>query len=613
MCGICGIYGLEDKELVKKMCQTLVHRGPDDQGIYTDSNISLGHRRLSIIDLKTGHQPIHNEDETVWVILNGEIYNFRELREDLEDKHDFYTDSDTEVLVHLYEEYGERLVEKLNGMFAFAIWDSVKRKLLLARDHIGKKPLYYHWDGEKLIFASEIKAVLEAGIKKEIDLDALYSYLAYQYTIGEKTLFKGVRKLLGGHFLVIGNKELKIEKYWEIKENVIHNSEANLIKRLRLLLEKSATYRMIADVPIGAFLSGGLDSSAVVALTRPLADYEFHTFSVGFETFSELKYAKKVSEYLDTVHHEIVITPDMVAKNIEKIAWHYDEPLGDAAIINNYFLSKEARKHVKVVIAGEAGDELFAGYPNYKMNLRCCNLFKIPFFSNVIGRIVGVSPKKGDVYRNRIERFLTGFAQVNFENYHLYTTRSMSDDEIKWLTHLNHGNIEQFAIYPRDIKHPLNRMLALDCKNLLPEKFLMKADKATMANSVEERLPLMDKNIVEFAFSIPPNLKLRNGQEKYILKMAVKDLLPIEIIKRKKQGFGTPVDNWMSKGELKDMVIQKLSDNELIKRYSKEDKIDKMIQNLNRGNTRGAGTVWTIFALGLWYDTYFKGDIEVKA
>ena len=608
MCGICGIYGLEDKELVKKMCETLVHRGPDDQGIYTDSNISLGHRRLSIIDLKTGHQPIHNEDETIWVILNGEIYNFRELREDLENKHDFYTNSDTEVLVHLYEDYGVRLVEKLNGMFAFAIWDSQQKKILLARDPIGKKPLYYHWDGEKLIFASEIKAILEAGVKTEIDLDALYSYLAYQYTLGKKTLFKGVRKLLGGHFLVIEKGELKIEKYWDIRENIIHDYEANLIKRLRLLLEKSAKYRMIADVSIGAFLSGGIDSSAVVALTRPLVDYEFHTFSVGFETFSELEYAKKVSEYLDTVHHEIVITPDMVAKNIEKIAWHYDEPLGDSAIINNYFLSEEARKYVKVVVAGEAGDELFAGYPNYKTNLRYYNLFKFPFLGNMMGKIIGLSPRKGDVYKNRIERFLTEFAQSNFEKGHLYTTRSMNDEEIKWLTHLNHNNIEQFVIYPGNIEHPLNKMLALDCKNLLPEKFLMKADKATMANSVEERLPLMDKNIAEFAFAIPPNLKLRKGQEKYILRMAVKDLLPTEIVKRKKQGFGTPVDNWISKGDLKDMVIQKLSDNELIKRYFKEDKINKMIQNLDHPqNTRGAGTVWTVFALGLWYDVYF-GD-----
>jgi asparagine synthase (glutamine-hydrolysing) len=606
MCGICGIYGLENKELVKKMCQTLVHRGPDDQGIYTDSYISLGHRRLSIIDLETGHQPIHNEDETVWVILNGEIYNFNELREDLDDKHDFYTNSDTEVLVHLYEEYGERLVEKLNGMFAFAIWDSIKKKLILARDPIGKKPLYYYWDGEKLIFASEIKAILEAGVKKEIDLDALCAYLAYGYTIGEKTLFNGIKKLLGGHLLTLGNGNQEIKRYWDIKERIVNETEENIIKRLRMLLEKSAEYRMIADVPIGAFLSGGIDSSAIVALTKPLVDYEFHTFSLGFETFSELRYAKIVSDYLNTEHHEIVIDGTIVAHELNKIAWHYDEPLGDAAIINNYFLSKEARKYVKVVIAGEAGDEIFAGYPNYQTNLRYYNLFRVLFLNKMIEKIISLSPIKGDIYRNRIEKFLTTFAQPNFERAHLYSTRGLNNDEINFLTEFDLDNIDRFAVYSNNIKNPLNKMLALDCKNLLPEKFLMKADKATMANSVEERLPLMDKNIVDFAFAIPPNLKIKDGQEKYILRMAVKDLLPGEIVKRKKQGFSTPVDNWISKGDLKDTVIQKLSDNELIKRYFKEDKINMMIQNLNYGNTDKARTIWTVFALGLWYDVYFE-------
>ena len=612
MCGICGIYGLEDKELINKMCKTLLHRGPDDQGIYTDSNISLGHRRLSIIDLKTGHQPIHNEDETVWVILNGEIYNFKELREDLEDKHDFYTNSDTEVLVHLYEEDGEQLVEKLNGMFAFAIWDSVKKKLLLARDPIGKKPLYYHWDGEKLIFASEIKAILKAGVKKEIELDALHAYLAYGYIMGEKTLFKRIKKLLGGHLLTLSNGNLEIERYWDIKERTINDTEENLIKKLRRLLEKSAEYRMIADVPVGAFLSGGIDSSTIVALTKPLADYEFHTFSLGFETFSESRYAKIVSDYLNTDHHEIVIDGNIVAHELNKIAWHYDEPLGDAAIINNYFLSKEARRYVKVVVAGEAGDELFAGYPNYQVNFKYRKLFKIPLLNNTLRNIISISPRKGDIYKNRVERFLTFFAQSSFEKAHLYSTRGLNDDEINFLTEFNLNNVNRFAVYSNNIKNPLNKMLALDCKNLLPEKFLMKADKATMANSVEERLPLMDKNIVEFAFSIPPRLKLRGNQEKYILRMAVRDLLPNEILKRKKQGFGTPVDSWISKGDLKDIVIQKLSDNALIKRYFKEDKINKMIQNLNMGNTYKARTIWTVFALGLWCDVYFKGDLEVK-
>ncbi len=604
MCGICGIVGLDDKNLIKRMCNVMVHRGPDDEGIYLDKNVSLGHRRLSIIDLEGGHQPVHNEDETIWITFNGEIYNFKELKKDLEKKHDFYTNTDTEVIIHCYEEYGDGFVEKLNGMFAFAIWDSSRNKLLLARDPIGKKPLYYYWDGKVLIFASEIKAVLEAGIKKELDLDGLCAYLSYQYTIGEKTLFKGIKKLLGGHTLTLRNGDIKIRRYWDIQEKTTIASEDNLIKKLRVLLEKSAKYRLIADVPVGAFLSGGIDSSCVVALSRPHVDYEFHTFSVGFETFSEFKYAKMVSDSLDTSHHEIIIDSNMVAQELNKIAWHYDEPLGDAAIINNYFLSKEARKYVKVVLAGEAGDEIFAGYPNYQKNLEYDSFFKIPLLNNICKSIVRISPRKGNIYGNRVEKFLSFFAQPGFERAHLYSTRELSNNEIKYLTKLDPNDVDSLAIYPSGINNALNKMLALDCKNLLPEKFLMKADKSTMANSVEERLPLMDKNIVEFAFSIPASLKLRNGQGKYILKMAVKDLLPDKIIKRKKQGFGTPVDNWISNGDLKDIVIQKLSDSELINRYFRKEKIDRLIQDLNHGETFRARTIWTIFALGLWYDIY---------
>lgn len=606
MCGICGTVGLEDKNLIKRMCNAIAHRGPDDEGIYLDKNISLGHRRLSIIDLEGGHQPVHNEDETIWITFNGEIYNYKELKKDLEKKHNFYTNTDTEVIIHCYEEYGDGFVEKLNGMFAFAIWDSSRKKLLLARDPIGKKPLYYHWDGEMFIFASEIKAVLEAGIKKELDLNGLCAYLSYQYTIGEGTLFKGIKKLLGGHILTLRNGNIKIQKYWDIQEKTTTDSDENLIKKLRALLEKSAKYRLIADVPVGAFLSGGIDSSCVVALSRPHVDYEFHTFSVGFETFSEFKYAKMVSDSLDTSHHEITIDSDMVAHELNKIAWHYDEPLGDAAIINNYFLSKEARKYVKVVLAGEAGDEIFAGYPNYKRNLKYHDFFEMPLLSNIVSNMIRISSRKGNIYENRVERFLDFFAQPSFERAHLYSTKELNNNEIKYLSTLDPNDIDSFAIYPRNIRNPLNKMLALDCKNLLPEKFLMKADKATMANSVEERLPLMDKNIVEFAFSIPARLKLRNGDGKYILKMAVNDLLPDEIIKRKKQGFGTPVDNWISKGGLKEIVIQELSDNELIKKYFRKERIGRMIKDLNHGNALKVRTIWTIFALGLWYDVCFE-------
>lgn len=606
MCGICGIYGREDRLLVQKMCKELEHRGPDDEGFFLDCNVSLGHRRLSIIDLNAGHQPVHNEDESIWVVFNGEIYNFKELRADLEGKHQFYTASDTEVLVHLYEEYGDLMLEKLNGMFAFAIWDGRKKKLLLARDPLGKKPLYYCWKGDALFFASEIKAILKAGIRKEIDPVALCSYLAYQYTLGERTIFKGIRKLLAGHVLIIENGTTQIKQYWDIKEHCLQNTEHELVAQLRLLLDKSAKYRMIADVSIGAFLSGGIDSSATVALTKPLVDYEFHTFSVGFETFSELEYARKVSEHLDTSHHQTIITSDMVAKDIEKIAWHYDEPLGDAAIINNYFLSREARKYVKVVIAGEAGDELFGGYIHHQMGPKYHNLFRVPHLSKIIKRIDDAFPRKDALNMSKFERSLEYLSQASPEMFQMYLTRIMSNGEIRRLSKMEPANIEDLAIYPpKDIRDSLNRVLYLDCKNLLPEKFLMKADKATMANGVEERLPLMDKNIVEFAFSIPAYLKINNGVEKYILREAVRDLLPKEIIGRKKLGFGTPIADWMNTG-LKDLVIQELSDNRLIKLYFHEDKIKKMMQIFYDGDSYRYPVVWNIFALGLWYNTYFE-------
>lgn len=610
MCGICGIYGLEDSKIIKKMCNSLTHRGPDDHGYFLDDNISLGHRRLSIIDLETGHQPIHNENEDIWVILNGEIYNYLELKENLNSRHEFYTSSDTELLVHLYEEYGENLVKRINGMFAFAIWDKNNKKLVLARDPVGKKPLYYYNNDGKLFFASEIKGILNANIKKRINQGALSSFLCYQYTVGTNTLFEDVKKLPAGHILTIEDNELKIRRYWNFFEDISCEDEAEIIQKLRNLLQNSAEYRVISDVPVGAFLSGGLDSSTTTALTRPLIDYDFHTFSIGFESFSELEYAKIVSDHLDTIHHEITLTSEMVEKNIDKITWYNDEPLGDAAIINNYFLASLAKDYVKVIIAGEAGDELFAGYPNYRTNLKLHSLLNNPLVQKLAVTLINNLPDKGNIYRSPIEKYLTNialnFAKWPLEGSHMHTTRVMTNEELNWLTNLKAKNIENKAFIPCNVKNPLNKMLAVDCKNLLPEKFLMKADKATMANSLEERLPLMDKNIFQYAFSIPPNLKLQNGNEKYILKQAVKDLLPPIIIKRKKQGFGTPLKNWIIEDKLKDKILGTFYGNKLINNLFKKEKIEKIAKNLKNGNTYRIGIIWSIFTLGLWYDVYFE-------
>lgn len=615
MCGICGIYGIEDKALIKRMVAVLRHRGPDDSGIYTDDNISLGHARLSIIDLtERGKQPISNENGDVWLIINGEIYNFMELGTELDKKgHRFYSRSDSEVIIHAYEEYGLDFINKLRGMFALALYDKRQNRLILARDPIGKKPLYYYFDGKLLFFASEIKAILEAGVKREVDEVVLYAYLAYQYSLGERTLFKDIKKLPAGNMLILEQGKLKLQQYWDIRENIIEASEDYFIQRLRMLLEESARLRMIADVPIGAFLSGGIDSAAVVALASRYAGGEFHTFSVGFETFSELEYARIVSQHLNTVHHELIITANMVAQDLPKIAWHYDEPVGDAAIINNYYLSREARKYVKVVVAGEGGDELFGGYDHYKIGLRCFNFFKMPpWMRKTAKAILNLTPGKGNINTagDRFHRLASFFCQPTFENAHLYMITTMSDTEINYLTKLGCQEIDELIIAPSAMTSPLNKMLALDCKNLLPEKFLMKADKATMANSIEERLPLLDKEIIEFAFSVPPRLKIKNGQEKYVLRKAVEDLLPPQIVSRKKMGFDTPVAYWLKNRQLREMVIDKLSNGELISTYFKKEAVSQIVKNLEQGNVNKAyqaSVIWTIFALELWYDIYFKG------
>jgi asparagine synthase (glutamine-hydrolysing) len=607
MCGICGFLGFEDREVLKRMVKILAHRGPDDSGLYVDENVSLGHARLSIIDLsERGRQPMSNENGPIWIVYNGETYNFKDLRRNLEKKHNFYSDTDTEVLIHAYEEYGIDFIKKLRGMFAFALYDSEKKKLILARDPIGKKPLYYYWDGERFIFASEIKAILETGIEREIDTDGLCAYLTHQYTIGRNTMFKGIKKLLGGELLIfdIKKEDVEIKRYWDIKEDIINQSEGYCIKKLKSLLEESAKLRTIADVPVGAFLSGGIDSTSVVALSKPNVDYDFHTFSMGFgELFSELDYA--------TVHHEIIIEPTEVIKELERIAWHYDEPLGDAAIIANYFLAKEAKKYVTVVVAGESGDELFGGYGHYKIGLKAYPYFMLPkIFKNGVKHVIFLSLPKEGLFKRRWQYFLNYFAQKNFNIASLYLLKSaMTDEELKWFSSGGLKFDEDLIVFSNNnIKHPLNKMLALDCKNLLPEKFLMKADKAIMANSVEERLPIMDKNIVEFAFRIPPKFKIKKGNEKYILKMAVKDLVPREIIKRRKTGFGVPYKHWV-KREMKELVEQKLSEGGLIKRLFEKEKIEKLIYtHKNSKWSHSTALVWNLFALELWYEQFFEKD-----
>ncbi|MDO8873690.1 MAG: asparagine synthase (glutamine-hydrolyzing) [Methanoregula sp.] len=612
MCGICGIYGQENKILIQKMLDVLKHRGPDGQGIFSDKNITLGHSRLSIIDLSEhGKQPMSNEEGDIWLSVNGEIYNFKELRAQLEKRgHHFHSNSDSETIIHAYEEFDLEFIKKLRGMFALAIYDRKKELLILARDPIGKKPLYYANYQGCFLFASEIKALLEAGFPRILDKTAFWSYLAYQYPLGEKTLFQGVQKLLPGHMLILNEKEVIIHKYWDIVENVINENEDYFAKKLLEILENATKLRMNSDVPVGAFLSGGIDSSAVVALARPYYTNNFHTFSVGFETFSELPYAKKVSEYLDTDHHEVQITSEMVLKDLRKIAWIYDEPLGDAAIINTYFLSKEAKKYVTVVLTGDGGDELFGGYLNYSYNPRIYSLLRNPVISKMAGAVTNLFYKRyypfNSHFINNKMRYLDFFLDSSFDRIHLNTQRNLGDKEIENISSLPYVDINTHANFPEAQQTSLGKMLAVDCKNLLPEKFLMKVDKGTMANSVEARIPLLDVELIQFAFTIPPQLKIKNRQEKYILRKAVQGLLPREILQRPKLGFGTTVGQWMQ-DDLQEIVLQMIHEGPLLKDTLKNDARLHLIKNLNKKIRYSPSEIWTLFAAELWYDCYFRG------
>ncbi|MDD4972259.1 MAG: asparagine synthase (glutamine-hydrolyzing) [Paludibacter sp.] len=603
MCGICGIWGGTDSEnVMKSMTPLLKHRGPDDIGVYVDSKVCLGHTRLSIIDLSSnGKQPMRNEDGTVWLCINGEIYNFKDLRDELSKKgHIFSSLSDSETVVHAYEEYDLDFVRYLRGMFALAIYDKSKERLILARDRIGKKPLYYYFKDGKFVFASEIKAILKAGVAKEVDEKGLYCYIAYQHCLGNATLFKNIKKVLPANMLVLEAGQVKIRDYWDIKENISQTDEESATSALRELLQESTRLRMVADVPVGAFLSGGIDSSAIVALSRQYGGKEFHTFSVGFETFTELPFAKQVSEYLHTTHHEIIVTDEQVNKDLTEIAWYNDEPVGDAATINNYYLSKEARKYVKVVLAGEGGDELFGGYPEYKRMLSVAPAFHLPtLIRKGANRLIELIPWPGVERSYWMYRSGELMSQPTLEKAHLQTRRTLGIKEQIQLCKKDISFVDDMINKPGKMGKSLNRLLALDCKNLLPEKFLMKADKGTMANAVEERLPLLDQKVIEFAFSLPPNMKIHKGIEKYIFRKAVEDMLPENIVWRAKQGFGTPVENWL-KGALKERVKDSISNSSLLKTY-----LDQQCVRDLTSSQYGANITWTLFALDLWYQTFF--------
>ncbi len=554
---------IADRTMVKAMADTLHHRGPDDEGFYCGPGIGLGHRRLSIIDLANGHQPLSNEDESIWIAFNGEIYNFQELNQQyLGTGHHFRTRSDTETIVHLYEELGEACFAQLRGMFAIALWDGRKRKLLLARDRIGKKPLFYSWDGRRLLFGSEMKALWPANhMSREIDLEALSDYFSYLYVPAPKTIYRQVRKLRPAHYLVVDQEGCREVCYWDLQFNHPRQlAESDWCERLLEEYRTSVKIRLVSDVPLGAFLSGGVDSSSVVALMNEFQP-PVTTCSIGFteETYNEAAEAKEFAVSLKANHHEQIVTPQAV-DIVGKLAWHYDEPFADSSAVPTYYVSKIARDHVTVALSGDGGDENFGGYRRYKFDVRE-NLMRslVPgaIRRNIFGPLAALYPKADWAPRLfRAKSTLQSLSRSPLEGY--FNTMSSCPPEMKnqllsgdVLHQLNgYDSIEVLRYhYDRaDTRDPLSRILYTDIKTYLVDDILVKVDRASMAHSLEVRCPLLDHKFVELVAQIPSSLKLHRGRGKYIFKKALRTCPARQHFAAAQMGFWSALSGLVSEG-----------------------------------------------------------------
>ena len=625
MCGICGKINIDtkkpiDRPLVEAMCRVIEHRGPDDDGFFFHENVGMAMRRLSIIDLSTGKQPIYNEDGTIAIVFNGEIYNYQEIREQLISKgHQFKTKGDTETIVHLYEEKGEGCVRDLRGMFGFAIYDAKKQKLMIARDRFGIKPIYYSLDDDKFLFGSELKSLLQdKSLTREFDFFALNSYFSFMNTVAPDTIFKNVRKLLPGHYLTYERGNLEIKKYWhfQISPETKKKSEADYRHQLMELLKESVKIRLISDVPLGAFLSGGIDSSAVVALMSQVSNQPVKTFSIGFDfkEFDETSYARQVARLFKTDHHEYIIKPD-ATKIVDDLVWYLDEPFSDPSAIPTYFVSKIARENVTVVLTGDGGDEMFGGYPHYRAEAMLNSIGKIhPFIRN-------------KVLKNLFKFFpTTPFAKFNYQKNRLlrnldrvdippearfFSRHQVFNDEAKsqlyskdFFSELN-GNFEisdqlmSLLDFPHQ-EDSINKMLYLDTHLYLPNDMLVKVDRMSMANSLEARVPLLDHKLAEFVATIPSTLKVEGLETKSILKKTMSKLLPHEILYRKKQGFDVPLNVWF-RNDLENMAAKILLDRKSINRgLFNKSYIEQIIKTHRKKEKDLSFQIWTLIVFEKW-------------
>jgi len=617
MCGICGVAGgdpADGRDLVHRMCAAMVHRGPDDEGIVQVDGVNLGIRRLSIIDLEGGHQPMHNEDSTVWVVQNGEIYNHLELRELLlAAGHSFNTQSDTEVLVHGYEEWGDGVVERLNGIFAFAAFDQRSGSVLLARDRMGIKPLHYALDGERLVFASELKALMrDPALRKGIDPVALDDYLAYEFVPSPRCIVRGISKLQPGHTLrwSVGERALSVRRYWSPQLNLDGADRRGVeeeCEKLRSVLRESVRKELISDVPLGVFLSGGIDSSAVAAMMSQLGG-EVKSFSVGFtdRSFDESAHARLVAKHLGTEHHELTLEPGMLLDLVPRLPDLLDEPLGDASIIPTYLLSEFTRRHVKVALGGDGGDELFAGYPTVQAHRLASYYLKAPrvLREGLVEPVVRRLPvSRGNLsFDFRAKRFVSGAAYPTAERHQRWMGSFDREERAALLAREGGRHDLDFAD-----AGTLNQVLLLDMRLYLENDILVKLDRASMMASLEGRVPLLNNDFVEYATQLPLNMKLRGLRSKFLFKRALRGILPAAILSRPKKGFGIPIAHWF-RGPLKEQMLSVLSPERIAREGFFDPRVVKrLIDHHLDGRRDNRKQLWTLFAFELWHEGYLKG------
>jgi asparagine synthase (glutamine-hydrolysing) len=622
MCGITGIFEFErgrdiSPELVHRMNETIVHRGPDDEGIYTGPGIGLGFRRLSIIDLQGGHQPISNEDGTIWVMLNGEIYNYLELRQDLDQRgHRFATRSDTESIVHLYEEYGEGCFAKLRGMFAIALWDSRESKLLLARDRLGKKPLFYAADAQRILFGSELKSLLAGGVSKSnVNPQAISDYFSLGYIPAPKTIYHSVSKVLPGHYIVASKSVLRDVSYWDISfANVEERSEEEWSEIVRHQVCEATRMRLMSDVPLGAFLSGGIDSSSIVAMMSRIMNRPVTTCSIGFgvKEYNETEYAQQIAKLFASDHHESIVHPSAIDV-VNKLAWHFDEPFADSSAVPTYYVSKVAREHVTVALGGDGGDESFAGYRRYLFD----------YYENRLRQYVpgwmrrGIFGPLGKYYPPlaaaprvfRAKATLQSLSRTPLEGYFNSVSIFRPGDKARLFTpdfHRLLGGYDSIAVFEHYYSRAgtddlLSRIQYVDIKTYLPDDILAKVDRASMAVSLEVRAPLLDHHLMERVAAMPSSLKLRGRSGKHILKKAMEPLLPYDILYRKKQGFAVPLDRWF-RGELKELAHDSLfraNDGIFDAKF-----LQKIWEQHQSGHYDRSAHMWSILMFRKWQETF---------